>query len=185
MFPRARLSFWIAFSRTVCCSFSVADHGHKPEEVYAFWQQHVANRHMVQSRSGASQASRSIAAPPSSAGTSSASALLQALSFIGSSAGHDLQPSSPSFGFLSPKNEVYPVNKIRNRPTETCASDSIASSAARNCQCSRATVGRDRVTGGQVELSVLHRRQNWHGTLHLESCFTQYRRAARIRKAES
>ncbi len=46
----------------------------------------------------ASQASCSIAAPPSSAGTSSASALLQALSFIGSSAGHDLQPSSPSFG---------------------------------------------------------------------------------------
>jgi hypothetical protein len=65
---------------------------------------------MVQSRSGASQASCSIAAPPSSAGTSSASALLQALSFIGSSAGHDLHPFSFIWGrFLSlletPKNE--------------------------------------------------------------------------------
>ena len=82
-----------------------------------------SNRHMVQSRSGASQASCSIAAPPSSAGTSSASALLQALSFIGSSAGHDLQPLLLHLGKVSlPSGDAekrgYPVNKIRNRPTE-------------------------------------------------------------------
>ncbi len=93
--------------------------------VYAFWQQHVSTD-VVQSRSGMRHTiSCSIAAPPSlllpckwrrqadhNTTRHIQPAASKSLITIASSAGHDLQLSSPS-GFLSPKNEVYPV-KIRN-----------------------------------------------------------------------